>query len=175
LSARLSPPIQIFRLCPLAAQRFLNTGHKPFESVAVVWLPDAHLWKKQPLAAVRRIYAAFQKLKANLDQDRWVLLGPSDSDSLAYFNSRSQENSRPDDGMKSGFLQIANPGEYPGKLWLIPFRASVSESILRFLGQREGWPSHPVFGLAATQEMGTAPHCTFPELGPVISQRRIGR
>src|SRR5207244_8998694 len=80
-----SLPIQIFRLCPLTAQLSVNTGHKPFESVPVVWLPDAHLWKKKTLASVRSIYEAIRARKANLDQDRWVLLGPSDSDSLAYF------------------------------------------------------------------------------------------
>lgn len=160
-----SLPIQIFRLCPLTAQFSVNTGHKPFKSVAVVWLPDAHLWEETPVATIQSIYAAFPRPKANLDQDRWVLLGPSDSDSFAYFKSRSQENSRSPDA-KPAVSQISNPGGYPRKLWLIPFRASVSESILRFLGQ-EGSPSASRTGvnLAATQETGTAPHWTFPELG----------
>jgi hypothetical protein len=87
-------PMQMFRLHPSTAQPSVNTGRKPFEGVAVVWLPGAHLWKVQPLSSVRLIYEAIRRQKANLDQDRWVLLGPSDSDSLAYFNSRSQENSR---------------------------------------------------------------------------------
>ena len=98
-----SLPIQIFRLCPLTAQLSVNTGHKPFESVAVVWLPDAHLWKEQPLASVRSIYEAIRRQKTNWKQDRWVLLGPSDSDAFAYFNRRSQrDNSQsPDDVVKS--------------------------------------------------------------------------
>jgi hypothetical protein len=168
-----SLPIQIFRLCPLTAQLFVNTGHKPFESVAVVWLPDAHLWEEKPLAAIQSIYAAFRRSKANLDEDRWVLLGPSDSDSLAYFNNRSQKNfdNRSQENMwtgglmKSGLSQISSPGEYPSKLWLIPFRASVSESILRVLRQEGSLSaSRPGVSLAATQETSTAPHWTFSEL-----------
>ena len=160
-----SLPIQIFRLCPLTRKLLVNTGHKPFENVAVIWLPDAHLWKKQPLASVRSICKFFQTLKEKLDQDRWVLLGPSDSDSLAYFDSR--KNSPQNDVSKSGFTQISNQGEVPRQLWVVPFRASVSESILHFLAQAEGSspPAHSVFGLAATQETDSAAHCTFPELG----------
>ncbi len=94
----------------------------------------------------------------------WIRI---DGFSSAYFNSRSQENSRSDDVMKSGVLPISNPGQFSSKLWVIPFRASVSESILRFLGRSDGSPPPPQarVGLAATQEMGAAPHCTFPELG----------
>jgi hypothetical protein len=162
-----SLPIQIFRLCPLAAQLSVNTGHRPFESVAVLWLPDAHLWKEQPLSSVRLIYEAIRRRKANLDQDRWVLLGPSDSDSFAYFNRRSQENARSDDVVKPDFIQVSNPGEFLKKLWVIPFRASVSESILGFLGRAEGSPprSHQEGGLAATQETAAVLRCSFPELG----------
>ena len=62
-------------------------------------------------------YEAIRRTKGNLDQDRWVLLGPSDSDSFAYFNRRSQENSRSDDVAKSNFIQVSNPGEFLDKLW----------------------------------------------------------
>jgi hypothetical protein len=156
-----SLPIQIFRLCPLAAQLSTNIGHMPFKSVAIVWLPDAHLWKKQPLTAIQSIHAAFARLRADLGQDRWVLLGPSDSDSLAYFRNRSLENSRSPGAAMPIVQQISNPSEASQKLWVIPFRATVSESILRFLGQE----SCPTPSLPEVRLASASPHWIFPELG----------
>ena len=180
-----SLPIQLFRLCPLTAQLSKSTGHKPFESVAVVWLPDAHLWNEQPLVAIQSISVAFARTEADLDQDRWVLLGPSDSDSLAYFRSRPRENSRPPAVTKPSLLQVSSRSEagaqhhlmkpngglqgsaqslaiVPQQLWVIPFRATVSESILRCLAPENSLtPSAQEVRLPASASV----HYTFPELG----------
>ena len=115
---KISAPVEIFN------ESFWPTdpdgSRKPrFSAVAVVWLPDSYIWTaNQSEPSPGNLWSALRQIKTRLarpeaDQDEWILLGPSDSDALAFFE------------------QYSNPlSGLPMKLSIVPYRATIAQPLL---------------------------------------------
>jgi hypothetical protein len=115
---KISAPVQIFAESPWPTDPDGSTKDR-FSAVVVVWLPDSYVWTaNQSESCVDSLWSALRQLKARLarpeaTKDEWILFGPSDSDALAFFKQYSNAIS----GL-------------PMKLVVVPYRATIAESLL---------------------------------------------
>jgi hypothetical protein len=140
-------PIQFFIQRPLQARLFKGSNGDGFTSVAVIWLPDVYAWQRTEgaenrfldvlIGTLKRSIAASRAAGVTTEQvvnqqrgrDRWVFLGPSDSDGLAFFHKYPPYLSRENDN-----LSVA------------PYRATIAEPILNVLpGEKSTSPSPAEF------------------------------
>jgi len=130
---KLRAPVQFFTQRPLQARLFKGSVDSRFKCVAVIWLPEVHAWrrtagnKNQYLdVLVRALDDSVNRsrfLQGNdsgrdCDRDRWVFLGPSDSDGLAFYQ-------------KYPPYFISNSVNLD--LSIVPYRATIANPILGVL------------------------------------------
>jgi hypothetical protein len=125
-----SAPVQIFtRSWPICGATDL--GASEFSAAVVIWLPDSYMWTlNRPADSRDNLQSAFRSIQEQFPEkrnDRWVLLGPSDSDSLAYFERHSNSLGKP---------------EIP--LWVVPYRATIAQTLLERIVETKSSPDSHV-------------------------------
>jgi hypothetical protein len=131
---KLRVPIQFFIQRPLQARLFKGSNDRRFASVAVIWLPDVYAWQRTDGSKNRYLDILVKALKKSIAQwrtpegtaegaserqhrrDRWVFLGPSDSDGLALYHKYPP------------YLSLENDN-----LSIVPYRATIAGPILNVL------------------------------------------
>jgi hypothetical protein len=141
-------PVQFFIQRPLQARLFKSFGEVGFRSVAVIWLPDVYAWQRTDGETNRYLEFLVKALRHSIEQarpageggnradrasdkgarrrhDRWVFLGPSDSDGLAMYHKYPpcwEDRS-------------ADPYWVPenADLLIAPYRVTIAEPILEVL------------------------------------------
>jgi hypothetical protein len=136
---------------------FKGSNDRGFRSVAVIWLPDVYAWQRTDGAENRFLDVLVKALKKSIaqgrvpesatneasgtqrHQDRWVFLGPSDSDGLAFYQKYPPYLSSPEND----------------NLSIVPYRATIAGPILNVMpGENSNHPSPAEFKpipIAATE------------------------
>jgi hypothetical protein len=121
-SCSYNAPVQFFDLQKLAQTPFQERGDDQYTLVTVVWLPDEVVWDHTPKQNQNIITLINHDLDGALKQryisatarPQYAVLGPWDSDELAYLES----------------IAMPSTGELP---WIVSYRATVAEPILQDL------------------------------------------
>jgi hypothetical protein len=140
---KLKAPVQFFTQRPLQARLFKGSNDSRFSCVAVIWLPEVHAWRRTQGSQNQYLDVLFKALNSSINQwrpekgnspenqvprDRWVFMGPSDSDGLAFYQKYPPHFYNK--GFDSKSSEIAD-------LSIVPYRATIAQPILDVLPKKD--------------------------------------
>jgi hypothetical protein len=123
---KITAPLQIFSRASLPSDQLINSEKSDFSAVVVVWLPDSYIWTAdQPESTPGTLWYALREIQRQFagsekNENRWILLGPSDSDALAFFEQHW-----------NGATSL------PMSLLIVPYSATIAQPLLDQIVKRD--------------------------------------